>query len=55
MELKVTPKILENGFPSPCGVRRVGDQKCSDGLPSPLKLGVSVPLRGKEGGGLGET
>ena len=36
-------------FPSPCGVRRVGDA-----LPevNPMKgVIVSVPLRGKEGGG----
>ncbi len=38
-------------FPSPCGVRRVGDQTHGMTFSSRLFERVSVPLRGKEGGG----
>ena len=40
-------------FPSPCGVRRVGDYQ-SKGR-STVRSNVSVPLRGKEGGGRQST
>jgi hypothetical protein len=36
-------------FPSPCGVRRVGDETSLN--PGSWVSTVSVPLRGKEGGG----
>ncbi len=40
-------------FPSPCGVRRVGDRKRRKAWSSAaMDPPVSVPLRGKEGGGL---
>ncbi len=38
-------------FPSPCGVRRVGDGHWDEAIISQAR-DVSVPLRGKEGGGL---